>query len=204
MITIINYGLGNIRAFINVYERLNIKINIANTKQEIKNATRLILPGVGAFDHAMSQLNHSGMRDVLDEQVMMHHVPVIGICVGMQIMAKFSEEGKSSGLGWLDAEVKHIDTTKIPYKTHLPHMGWNSINIERKTNLFDQLGEQSKFYFLHSYCFHCNQHDDIIAKTEYGIQFASAVNRGNVYGIQFHPEKSHQNGIKLLRNFEKI
>ncbi|TLU86000.1 MAG: imidazole glycerol phosphate synthase subunit HisH [Chlorobium sp.] len=204
MITIIDYGLGNIRAFVNVYERLNIKINIAHNRSDIINATKLILPGVGSFDYAMSQLNNSGMREVLEEQVISHNVPVIGICVGMQMMAKSSDEGKMSGLGWLDAEVKLFDTSQIPYKTRLPHMGWNTINITRQNILLDQLNDVSRFYFLHSYYFSCNKQEDIIAKTEYGAEYASAINKGNIYGIQFHPEKSHKNGIQLLHNFAKL
>lgn len=204
MIAIIDYGLGNIRAFVNVYERLNIKINIAHNAFDIKNATKLILPGVGAFDYAMSKLNTSGMREALEEQVITNHVPVIGICVGMQIMAKSSDEGKLPGLGWFDAEVKLFDTKKIPYKTSLPHMGWNTIHLLGKNRLLEQLSDESRFYFLHSYYFSCNQSEDIIAKTGYGIEYASAVNKGNIYGIQFHPEKSHQNGIQLLQNFAKI
>ncbi len=204
MISIIDYGLGNIRAFVNVYERLNIKINIAHHASDIKNATKLILPGVGAFDYAMSQLNKSGMREALDEQVSVHNIPVIGICVGMQMMARSSDEGKLPGLGWFDAEVKLFDTAKIPYKTRLPHMGWNTTNLIGKNRLLEQLDDESRFYFLHSYYFSCNQPDDIIAKTEYGIEYASAVNKGNIFGIQFHPEKSHQNGIQLLHNFAKL
>lgn len=204
MITIIDYGLGNIKAFANVYGRLNIKINIARSASEIKNATKLVLPGVGAFDYAMSQLNNSGIREALEDQVINHKVPVIGICVGMQMMAKSSDEGTLPGLGWFDAEVKLFDTTQIPYKTRLPHMGWNTLCLVGKNRLLDQLSHESRFYFLHSYYFDCNQPKDVIAKTEYGIEYASAVNKGNIYGIQFHPEKSHQNGIQLLHNFAKL
>ena len=204
MIAIVDYGLGNIKAFANVYERLNIKISIAHNAADIKNATKLVLPGVGAFDYAMSQLNKSGMREALEEKVLEHHTPVIGICVGMQMMAKSSDEGKLPGLGWFDAAVKLFDTEKIPYKTRLPHMGWNTIKLAGQNRLLEQLDDESRFYFLHSYYFSCNQQQDIIAKTDYGIEYASAVNKGNIFGIQFHPEKSHQNGIQLLHNFAKL
>lgn len=204
MITIIDYGLGNIKAFVNVYERLNIKINIAHNSSEIKSASKLILPGVGSFDYAMQQLNKSGMREEIDRKVLEEKIPVIGICVGMQMMAKSSDEGLLPGLGWFDAEVKLFDIEKIPFKTRLPHMGWNTINIVDDVSLFSQLNNESKFYFLHSYFFKCNKEEEIIAKTEYGIEYASAVKRGNIYGIQFHPEKSHQNGIQLLHNFAKL
>lgn len=204
MITIIDYGLGNIRAFVNVYERLNIKTKVAHNANEIKGATKIILPGVGAFDYAMKQLNASGMRDELDNKVLGEKIPVIGICVGMQILANSSEEGILPGLGWIDGEVKLFDTSKILHKTRLPHMGWNNINPVNMHFLLNGLDNQSRFYFLHSYYFVCHNENEIISTTEYGISYASAVNRENIFGIQFHPEKSHSNGIQLLHNFAKL
>lgn len=204
MITIIDYGLGNIRAFVNVYERLNIKTKIARTADEITGAEKIILPGVGAFDYAMSQLNASGMRDELEKQVVINKVPVIGICVGMQMLARSSDEGRLPGLGWVDGEVRMFDPELIPYKTRLPHMGWNSMTPVKENHLLNGFDGPMRFYFLHSYYFICHQDDDVIATTHYGITYASAINRGNVYGIQFHPEKSHSNGIRLLHNFAKL
>lgn len=201
MITIIDYGLGNIRAFVNVYERLNIKTKVAHNAEDIKDATKIILPGVGAFDYAMKQLNASGMRDELDNKVLGEKTPVIGICVGMQILANSSEEGILPGLGWIDGEVKLFDTTKIPHKTRLPHMGWNSIKPVNGNPLMKDFNEDSLFYFLHSYYFVCHNENEIISSTEHGVTFASAVNKDNIHGIQFHPEKSHSNGIQLLKNF---
>ena len=204
MITIIDYGLGNIRAFVNVYERLNIKTKVAHKAEDLKDATKIILPGVGAFDYAMSQLNASGMRDELENQVLENKVPVIGICVGMQMMAKSSDEGNLPGLGWIDGKVKLFDATTIPYKTRLPHMGWNNINPVNNCQLLSGFTVQSRFYFLHSYYFVCNDEENIISTTVYGLTYASAVNRDNIYGIQFHPEKSHSNGTQLLHNFAKL
>jgi len=204
MITIIDYGLGNIRAFVNVYERLNIKTKVARVASDIKGSTKIILPGVGAFDYAMSQLNSSGLRDELEKQVIGNKVPVVGICVGMQMLANSSEEGKLPGLGWLNAEVKLFDSSLIKYKTQLPHMGWNTMNPLKNKNLLDGFNGPSRFYFLHSYYFKCNNENEIIANSNYGITYASVVNRDNIYGIQFHPEKSHSNGIKLLHNFAKL
>jgi len=204
MITIIDYGLGNIRAFVNVYERLNIKTKVAHTAEDIKGASKIILPGVGAFDYAMSQLNASGMRDELEKQVLENKIPIVGICVGMQILAKSSDEGNLPGLGWIDGEVKIFDTSFIPYKTRLPHMGWNSINPVNENPLLVGINNESRFYFLHSYYFVCNRTEEVIATTTYGIHYASAVNKENIFGIQFHPEKSHSNGIQLLHNFANL
>lgn len=204
MITIINYGLGNIRAFVNVYDRLKIQTKVAQTADEIVGATKIILPGVGSFDYAMTQLNNSGMRDELEKQVFDIKIPIMGICVGMQMLAKSSDEGNMPGLGWIDGNVKLFDTLLIPYKTQLPHMGWNSIEPTKENILLNGLNNQSRFYFLHSYYFDCNNQENILCTTEYGIKYSSAVNKDNIYGIQFHPEKSHNNGVRLLQNFANL
>ena len=204
MITIIDYGVGNIFAFQNVYKRLDIPTRIAHTLEDLKDVERLILPGVGHFDYAMSQLNNSGMRARLDELVIIEKKPVIGICVGMQMMAKHSDEGSLEGLGWIDADVKKFDETKISFHTKLPHMGWNDVEPLLKHPLFEGLEKDAIFYFLHSYYFNCNKMSDIIAVSEYGIKFTSSVQHENVYGIQFHPEKSHSYGETLLHNFAKL
>ena len=204
MITIINYGLGNIKAFENVYERLNIPVSVANSADDLKTATKIILPGVGAFDHAMSKLNHSGMREPLAELVLEQQVPIIGICVGMQILANSSDEGVLPGLGWIEGTVKKFDTSVLNSKTQLPHMGWNTIQPSTNNTLLNNINDDSQFYFLHSYYFLCNSNNHTIATTEYGVQYASAVNKKNIYGVQFHPEKSHQWGIQLLKNFAEL
>jgi len=204
MITIIDYGLGNIRAFANVYERLNIPVSVARSPDELKDATKIILPGVGAFDHAMNKLNGSGMRATLDQRVLEHRVPVLGICVGMQILAHSSEEGILPGLGWMDGAVKKFDVSLLQSKTQLPHMGWNTIHPDHRDPLLFNLDDDSRFYFLHSYYFHCSDPDDTIATTEYGSEFTSAARCQNIYGVQFHPEKSHHWGIQLLKNFADL
>jgi len=204
MITIVDYGLGNIRAFVNVFERLNIKTRVAHCADDLRDVSKIILPGVGAFDHAMTQLNKSGMREELEKQVLINKVPVVGICVGMQMLAKSSDEGILPGLGWIDGSVKIFDASKINYKTQLPHMGWNTINPVNGHPLLSGFNSESRFYFLHSYYFVCNDPKDVLATTEYGIRYASAVNKDNIFGIQFHPEKSHANGIQLLHNFAKL
>lgn len=204
MITLIDYGVGNINAFANVYKRLNIETKIAKTTADLESAEKLILPGVGSFDYAMNQLNNSGMRERLDELVLKDKVPVIGICVGMQMMANRSDEGQCEGLKWIDADVIKFDPATIKYVTKLPHMGWNDVTPTKPNNLFKELEENSLFYFLHSYYFKCNDMQDAIAVSEYGDSFTCAVNRDNVYGIQFHPEKSHHYGEILLNNFARL
>lgn len=204
MITIINYGLGNIRAFVNVFDRLKIETKIAHSADDLKGSTKLILPGVGSFDYAMSQLNNSGMRDEIEKQVFNHNVLIMGICVGMQMLAKSSDEGKLPGLGWIDGNVKLFDASLIPYKTRLPHMGWNSIHPVKENILMKGFDDESRFYFLHSYYFECNEPQNVICTTNYGITYSSVVNKNNIYGIQFHPEKSHSNGIQLLNNFADL
>jgi imidazole glycerol-phosphate synthase subunit HisH len=204
MITIINYGLGNIRAFVNVYNQLNIPIHVATGVTDLKIATKLILPGVGAFDNAMERLNNSGMRPMLDKMVLDSHIPIMGICVGMQILAHFSEEGNLPGLGWINGGVKKINPPNWKQNTHLPHMGWNDILITNKNQLFEGLEQNARFYFLHSYYFQCQNSDNVSAVAEYGEKFACAINSGNIYGVQFHPEKSHHCGIQLLKNFANL
>jgi glutamine amidotransferase len=204
MITLIDYGIGNIFAFQNVYKRLDIPTKIAKNQEDLSDAKKLILPGVGSFDYAMLQLNASGMREKLDDLVLEKKVPVIGICVGMQMMGNRSDEGKLEGLKWIDSEILKFDESLIQQRTKLPHMGWNDVAPVKNHPLFIGLEKEAIFYFLHSFYFKCNNPTDNIAVSDYGLSFSSAVNRDNIYGIQFHPEKSHQYGEKLLHNFAKL
>lgn len=204
MITIIDYGLGNISAFQNVYKRLDIPTKVAKSVEDLQYVEKLILPGVGAFDYAMSQLNNSGMRQRLDELVLKQKTPVIGICVGMQIMGNKSDEGNLEGLKWIDANVRKFDESTIHQRTKLPHMGWNDVYPKNNHSLFDGLEKDAIFYFLHSYYFECKNEEDILANSDYGVLFASAAHHDNIFGIQFHPEKSHHYGEKLLHNFAKL
>lgn len=204
MIAIINYGLGNIKAFGNVYSKLNIPFTIATKSEDLKGATKIILPGVGDFDWAMDRLGRSGMREKLDELVLEQRLPVLGICVGMQILAESSEEGVLPGLGWIDAKVKKFDTSLFKQRTKIPHMGWNDVHPVKNNGLFIGLEENALFYFLHSYYFDCHRKEDSLAVADYGGQFTCAANADNIYGVQFHPEKSHQYGIQLLNNFANL
>jgi len=203
MIGIIDYGVGNIKAFSNIYEQLNLSFKIVKNIEDFFDVTKIILPGVGSFDHAMTSLQNSGMREKLDELVLEKKLPVIGICVGMQMLAKSSEEGNLKGLGWIDGTVKKFDKSKIK-NGPLPHMGWNTLNIEKENGIFKNLEEEPRFYFLHSYYFECNNKEDVIATATYGKRFECMVNHENIYGIQCHPEKSHHNGIQLLKNFGEL
>lgn len=204
MITIIDYGSGNIRAIGNIYDKLNVAYKIAKTPAEVVGAKKIFLPGVGAFDETISMLDKTGFREVLDIEVLQNKVPIIGICVGMQILAESSEEGTLNGLGYIKGRVKKIDASLLNHKPKLPHLGWNSIEIVRQNELLKDIDPEFGFYFLHTYYFECDSQEDVITTTHYGKPFASAVNNGNVYGIQFHPEKSHHNGINLLHNFAKL
>lgn len=204
MITIVDYGLGNINAFLNVYNRLGIPANMAKSAGELHGASRLILPGVGAFDHAMELLLASGMKPTLDQMVLEKHVPVLGICVGMQILAASSDEGHSPGLGWVPGSVKAFNSVPASAALPLPHMGWNDVAVSTGEPLFKGLEADARFYFLHSYFFDCPENTSVIATASYGAEFCCAVKSGNVYGVQFHPEKSHHFGTNLLKNFAEL
>jgi glutamine amidotransferase len=198
MITIIDYGLGNVLAFAHVYKRLNIPFSVAKSKADFSETTKLILPGVGAFDHAMRQLDHSDMRKTLDDMVVQQGIPILGVCIGMQMLAHCSEEGRDPGLGWIDGQVKKMNVPS------LPHMGWNDVSPIPGSPLFAGLERDASFYFLHSYYFECNDRGHSVAESNYGATFSCAVNYRNIYGVQFHPEKSHHFGVQLLKNFSDL
>jgi glutamine amidotransferase len=204
MIAIIDYGLGNIRAFANIFKNLGAPFKIASTQTDLQDARKILLPGVGAFDHAMERLEASGMHDTLNELVLERKVPVLGICIGMQILARSSEEGTRTGLSWIDGVVRRLHAEEGAPKVMLPHMGWNNVEPTGDNPLLRGMSEDGAFYFLHSYYFQCDNTGNVIAETDYGGRFACAVNSNNIYGVQFHPEKSHKNGIRLLKNFAEL
>jgi len=203
MVTIVDYGLGNITAFLNVYRRSNIEARTARSVDELAGATKLILPGVGHFDHAMQRLVDSGMREALDNLVLDRKVPVLGVCVGMQMLGRSSAEGDLPGLGWIDGHVRSLPSWEPARGLPMPHMGWNDVRPVATNRLIDR-DEESRFYFLHSYFFECDRKGDVLAVCNYGAEFACALNAGNIYGVQFHPEKSHHFGTRLLKNFAEM
>ena len=193
MIGIIDYGLGNINSFVNILNLFEKKFCVVSSVSEFKNLSKIILPGVGSFDKAINLLNSKKFTDPLIEKVLIEKVPILGVCVGMQVMATLSEEGTLKGLGWIDERVKL-------FSNPVPHMGWNDVLLNSPIDIFNNI-ENLKFYFLHSYHFSISYKLKITGITNYGINFISAFKLKNIYGIQFHPEKSHSNGIKLLNNF---
>ncbi|MCH9770673.1 MAG: imidazole glycerol phosphate synthase subunit HisH [Gammaproteobacteria bacterium] len=196
MIGVIDYGLGNIKAFLNIYSRLNIPCKCIKIASDFESVDKIILPGVGAFDAAMLALNQSGLRESLNDSVLIKKKPVLGVCVGMQMMARTSNEGREEGLSWIDAIVEKIDT-----KQPLPHMGWNTLTIVGESGILNGLKAGERFYFLHSYYFKCNNSKSILATSTYSGDFCCVVNDDNIYGIQCHPEKSHVAGTLFLKNF---
>jgi glutamine amidotransferase len=201
MIAVVNYGSGNVQAIGNIYGRLGIPFALATRPGDLLAADKILLPGVGAFDQAMGELEQSGMRRALDACVLEDRKPILGICVGMQLLARTSEEGSIHGLGWLDAVVKRFDLSGATGSMPLPHMGWNTVDPVRRDPLFENVDLRLGYYFLHSYYFACATVEDVLAVTHYGEEFTSAVRRGNIYGVQFHPEKSHHAGVQVLKNF---
>jgi len=201
MIRIIDYGVGNIQAFVNMYKRLGLPAARAKTPNDLADATRLVLPGVGAFDHAMQSFNMSGLREPLEAMVLGRGVPVLGVCVGMQMLASGSDEGVLPGLNWIPGRVRSFVNTPEGAQLAMPHMGWNDLQVAPGAKLFSESQPQPRFYFLHSYYFACDDRDQVTATATYGLKFDCVVSKGHIHGIQCHPEKSHRFGAHLLKNF---
>lgn len=199
MITILNYGMGNLGSIHNMFKKIGVESTIVTTAADLDRATALVLPGVGRFDHAMSSLRSLGLTEALEEAAQVRRIPVLGICLGMQLMTRGSEEGELPGLGWIDAETRLFNTAT--YGLRVPHMGWNTVHVRQPGTLFDLTQAEQRFYFVHSYAVQCRDQSDIVGTTTYGIEFVSAFGRDNLLGVQFHPEKSHKFGMNLLRRF---
>ena len=199
-IAIINYGMGNLHSVYKKLAELGVNPVIATTPEQILNADKILLPGVGHFEAAIRHLKEIGLYDALNEAVLVRKKPILGICLGMQLMARGSEEGNASGFGWLDADVIRF---KIKDTIHhkVPQTGWNTIDICKESALFKDISNHSEFYFLHSYHYEVSKPADILTKTQYEYDFVSAIEKDNIFGTQFHPEKSHGAGAQLLKNF---
>ena len=200
MIGIIDYGMGNLGSVKKKLDRINSAAIISHKPEELKDCKKLILPGVGHFAAAVKELKARGLWDFLNEAVLVQNIPILGICLGMQLMAKSSTEGDVEGLGWFNAEVVRFDVAdKLKYK--VPHIGWNHVEMKKDHPIFDQVDRTTGFYFVHAYHLHCNDETDILNITTYEYPFVSAVQKGNIIGLQYHPEKSHDAGEQIFRNF---
>ena len=203
MIAIINYGLGNLSSIQNMCKRLGIDAVITNDEEILNKASKLILPGVGHYKKGMENLHSSGLKTLLDKMVLEDKKPILGICLGAQLMTKHSEEGDVDGLGWVDAVTVKFDENKI--NNHkIPHMGWTDIMTVDENPLWKNLPDEPRFYFVHTYHFQFQEKDEISAMADYSYPFACAFHKKNIYGTQFHPEKSHKFGMKVLENFSKL
>ena len=205
MITIVDYGVGNIHSFITMFKRLNVPVQTARTIEDLSGASKLILPGVGAFDHAMQRFNDSGMRSTIEQLVLIKKLPLLGICVGMQMLGTSSDEGILPGLNWIPGSVISFAKNADSAGLSSPHMGWNDVNFETSSRLKDKDEDLlPRFYFLHSYYFDAEDKAHVAATSDYGFRFEAALSRDNIYGVQFHPEKSHSWGSQLLKNFAEL
>lgn len=203
MITIVDYGMGNLGSIQNMFKRINVESEITGDQEKLKAAEKILLPGVGAFDAAMERIQSSGLQEILTRKAVEDKIPLLGICLGMQLLTNSSEEGQLPGLGWINAK-----TTRFRFEGEkplkVPHMGWNTVVPVNASPLTEDLPEEPRFYFVHSYYVQAASEKDVLMKTHYGIDFHSVIQHNNIFGAQFHPEKSHRFGMKLLENFAKI
>ncbi len=201
MIVIIDYGMGNLGSIRNMIRRMGGESVISHDENEIRGADKLILPGVGAFDHGMQKLHEMNIVPVLNEVVLEQKKPVLGICLGMQLLSNSSEEGELPGLGWIDSKTVKFSFDTDHQHLKIPHMGWNTVKVCQNSDLVDALGDEPRYYFVHSYHVVCQDPANELLKTEYGYEFVSGMYRDNIFGVQFHPEKSHKFGMQLFKNF---
>lgn len=202
MITIIDYGMGNLRSVQKAFERVGIDAKITRNSDEILNAEKLVLPGVGNFEKGMNNIRENGLINILNETVISRKTPILGICLGMQLMTNFSEEGSCEGFGWVKSNTKKFSFKDNTLK--IPHMGWNNLVMKNFDIIFKDVSNENYFYFVHSYYVSCDEDSEILAETTYGNKFISSFKKDNIYGCQFHPEKSHEAGLKILKNFAEL
>jgi glutamine amidotransferase len=202
MITIIDYGLGNLASIANMLKKIGTPARISSDREQIKRAEKIILPGVGAFDQGMQALINQGLLEILHTKALLEKIPILGICLGMQLLTKSSAEGQLKGLGFIAAHTQKFSFQDTKLK--VPHMGWNTVIPQNNHLLFKGLEEEQRFYFAHSFYVACEQQHNILAKAHYGIEFAAAIAHENILGVQFHPEKSHKFGMNLLKKFAEL
>lgn len=203
MVTIVDYGMGNLGSIFNMFKKIGVPSKITSNKSEIEKAEKILLPGVGSFDAAMNKINELDFKELLNYKALEEKIPVLGICLGMQLLTNSSEEGILPGLGWIPAETLKFKFEK-EQNLKIPHMGWNLVEKNRDSKLTEGFIDETRFYFVHSYYVKCQYDSNSILKTTYGLTFDSAIQNENIYGAQFHPEKSHKFGMNLLMNFSKI
>jgi imidazole glycerol-phosphate synthase subunit HisH len=203
MIVIVDYKVGNLGSIYNMLKKIGVPSEISSDEEKISMASKLILPGVGSFDTGMKKLNETGLTGLLNKKVLEEKVPVLGICLGMQLLTDKSEEGSIPGLGWVNGLAKKFMFDKDSM-IKVPHMGWNYVIPQKDSRLFYEMYDEPRFYFVHSYYIELDDPDEILSKTSYGIDFCSSLEKDNIFGVQFHPEKSHKFGMKLLKNFSEL
>jgi imidazole glycerol-phosphate synthase subunit HisH len=204
MIVIIDYDMGNIGSIMNMIKKAGGESITSSDPEIIRHAEKLILPGVGSFDNGMKNLFSLDLIGLLNQKVLLEKTPVLGVCLGMQLMTKRSEEGELPGLGWIDGETIRFESDKMGANLRIPHMGWNSVDICLESDLFADMYEDASFYFVHSYHVVCNTDNDVVTRTNYGYDFVSSVQHHNIMATQFHPEKSHKYGLRIIQNFIKL
>lgn len=204
MIIVIDYGMGNLGSIENMLRKIGANVKVSSEPADISAAKKLILPGVGSFDNGMNNLKERGLLDVLNEQVLCQNTPILGICLGMQLFTGSSEEGTQPGLGWIDAKTVRFSFPEEMAHLRVPHMGWNTIEVQQGGSILENLIDEPRFYFVHSYHVRCSSQANVLATTRYGYDFHSAVIKGNIIGTQFHPEKSHKYGLRVLQNFVEL
>lgn len=201
MITIVDYGMGNLGSIQNMFKRIGVPAEVSGDIASLERARKILLPGVGAFDSAMQRINESGLRAVLDRKALEERIPIMGICLGMQLLTRSSEEGRLPGLGWVAAETRRFPDNP---RLKVPHMGWNIVTSAHASLLTGGLAADSRYYFVHSYYVKADDPGDSLQTAHYGVTFDAVVGHGNLYGAQFHPEKSHKFGMRFLANFARL
>lgn len=204
MLVIVDYGLGNLGSILNMLKRIGANAVFSSDAGQIEKADKIIFSGVGSFDHGITQLEKLCLLEVLNRKALVEKIPILGICLGLQLFAKKSEEGKMPGLGWIDSDVIKFRHSEKGSFLKVPYMGWNSVVLKKESRLFRGLESESRFYFLHSYHLSCANCSDTLVTSNYGYEFIAGIERENILGVQFHPEKSHRFGMQLLKNFVEL